>query len=283
MNKFTKRTSIIISAALLSLLPLTSLAQNYRILVSNDDGIDSPLIAVLKEGLEAIPDAEVVVVAPRTNQSGASQSSLGEDMRVEQIHRDGELFGYGVYGRPADAVRIGLKVLGADDPFDLVVSGINRGANVGDVSHLSGTVGAAMEGLYQGLPAIAVSQDVQGVDTEASARFMVQVISKLRDEGLPDGVMLSINIPSGEIKGVHVKPMGDSYLNVANYSLAEGDGATESVNSVYAREPLIEASQDESTDTWSYQQGYISITPLKFDWTAHEMIDELSSWGLSAD
>lgn len=283
MKTIANCTATLIIAVFLSLLPLTASAQNYRILLSNDDGIDSPLLAALKAGLSAIPDAEVVVVAPRDNQSGASQSSLGEDMRVEQIHREGELFGYAVYGRPADAVRIGLNVLGADKPFDLVVSGINRGANVGDVSHLSGTVGAAMEGLYQGVAAIAVSQDVQGVDSEASARFMVQVIAKLRSEGLPEGVMLSINIPSGVIKGVHIKPMGDSYLNVANYTLSEGDGATESLNSVYARQPLIQTSQDETTDTWSYQQGYISVTPLKFDWTAHEVIDDLASWNLQVE
>ena len=113
---------------------------------------------------------EVVVSAPDVNQSGSSQSSIGS-ITVDNFEQDGRFFGYAVHGRPADAVRFGIKELGKDQPFDIVVSGINRGANVGNVSHLSGTVGAAMEGLYHGLPAIAVSEDPNSENTAITAKF----------------------------------------------------------------------------------------------------------------
>ena len=147
-------------------------AQPYRILLSNDDGISSPLLHILKQELAALPGVEVVVSAPAENQSGSSHSTEGGTLIVERIYQDGELPGHSGAGKPSDAVRFGLVELGKDVPFDLVVSGINRGANVGNISHLSGTVGAAMEGLLQGVPAIAVSQDITDVDTVSSARLL---------------------------------------------------------------------------------------------------------------
>ena len=146
----------------------TAFADSYRILISNDDGINSPLIHALRDGLATLDDVEIVVSAPDANKSGSSQSTDGGARTVERVFANGEFFGYAVDGRPADAVRFGLLHLGKDEPFDLVVSGINQGANVGDVSHLSGTVGAAMEAIYQGIPAIAVSQDTANVDTSLS-------------------------------------------------------------------------------------------------------------------
>lgn len=253
-----------------------ALAQDYRILVSNDDGIDSPLLHALADALADLPNTEVVVSAPNENASGSSQASDGTPLIVDRYRRDGEFFGYSVHGRPADAVRFGIVELGSEEPFDLVVSGINRGANVGDVSHLSGTVGAAMEGLYHGIPAIAVSQDVEGVDTAASAQFAAKLVRRYQQQGAPEGVVISINIPRGELRGVAVRPMGDSYLQTADYDITGQDGD----RTVYERVRTIAQSDDESSDTWAYQNGYISITPLKFDWTAFEMLDEVESWGL---
>jgi len=253
-----------------------ALAQDYRILVSNDDGIGSPLLHALADALAALPNTEVVVSAPNENASGSSQASDGTPLIIDRYMRDGEFFGYSVHGRPADAVRFGIVELGSEAPFDLVVSGINRGANVGDVSHLSGTVGAAMEGLYHGIPSIAVSQDVEGVDTAASAEFAANLVRRYQQEGAPEGVVISINIPRGELKGVAVRPMGDSYLQTQDYEITEQDGD----RTVYERVRVIAQSDDESSDTWAYQNGYISITPLKFDWTASEMLDEVEGWGL---
>ena len=251
-------------------------AQTYRILISNDDGIDSPLLAALQQELAKLPNVDVVVSAPNDNQSGSSMSSIGGPTVVDRYYRDGSFFGYAVHGRPSNAVMFGLQVLGRDDAFDLVVSGINRGANVGDVSHASGTIGAAMRALYLGVPAIAISQEVEGVNTEASAKFAAQLVVRYQRQGAPEGVLISIDIPAGELRGVAVRPMGDSYLQTGSFELIDESGNRQT----YERERIRVPSTDESTDTYAYQQGYITLTPLKFDWTAHGLIDEVKSWDL---
>ena len=253
-------------------------AQSYRILLSNDDGIESPRLHALHAALSQIPDTEVVVSAPNVNQSGASQSSTGS-VTVDEYERNGNFFGYAVHGRPADAVRFGIKELGKEQPFDVVVSGINRGANVGDVSHLSGTVGAAMEGLYHGLPAIAVSEDPESENTEITAKFTADLVQRYRRLGAPQGTMISINVPAGEIRGVAVRPMGDSYLQTESYDAGQSSGGS----TEYEVNRIIVQSQDSTTDTYAYQQGYISVTPLKFDWTDYELLDDVQSWNLQID
>ncbi len=250
-------------------------AQTYRVLLSNDDGIESPRLHALQQELSKLSNVEVVVSAPNINQSGASQSSIGS-IRVENFQLDGDFFGYAVHGRPADAVRFGIIELGKEDSFDLLVSGINRGANVGDVSHLSGTVGAAMEGLYHGIPAIAVSEDPDSENTTATARFTAELVDRYRRLGAPQGTLISINVPAGELKGVAVRPMGDSYLQTASYKALQQD----SDGIEYERVRLIVQSENTATDTYAYQQGYISLTPLKFDWTDYELLDEVESWNL---
>jgi len=254
-------------------------ADSYRILISNDDGINSPLIHALRDGLATLDDVEIVVSAPDTNKSGSSQSTDGGSRRVERISADGEFFGYAVDGRPADAVRFGLLHLGKDDPFDLVVSGINQGANVGDVSHLSGTVGAAMEAIYQGVPAIAVSQDTANVDTAVTVNLTRQLVAKYQREGAPEGIVISINVPGGELKGIAVRPMGESYLKFSPYELTRTDGEVSQFETAYVGNRALESSND----TYAYQNGYATITPLKFDWTAHEMLSEVEAWGLTLD
>lgn len=252
-----------------------SLGQTYRVLLSNDDGIESPLLHVLYNEIRALPNVEVFISAPRINQSGASHSTNSKTIIVEKFYKDSIFFGYAVNARPSDAVRYGIKVLGQNKPFDLVVSGINRGANVGNVAHLSGTVGAAMEALYNGIPAIAVSQELNSVDTEMSAKFVARLISKYQAEGAPKGVVISINIPAGELKGVVVRPMGDSYIN-QEFQRIEDKKDEIKFKTKYS----IVKSKDSKTDTYAYQQGYITITPLKFDWTEYEMFDKLESWNL---
>lgn len=251
-------------------------AQTYRILLSNDDGIESPLLHELHDALAELPNTEVVVVAPNENKSGSSHSSDGSPITVEPYSRNGVFFGHSVHGRPADAVRFGILKLSDTGDFDLVVSGINRGANVGDVSHLSGTVGAAMEGLYRGIPAIAISQDTSGADTEASANFAANLVQRYQRDGAPAGVVISINIPGGELKGVVARPMGDSYLDFRDYIMENQNGD----RSTYTMERAIIQSSLTTSDTYAYQQGYITLTPLKFDWTAHELLEDIEAWGL---
>jgi len=269
-------TRAAITGILLCFISSTGIAQSYRILLSNDDGIESSLLAVLKTELEKLPDTEVVVSAPAENQSGSSHGSGINPLQVDRYTVDGEFFGYAVHGRPADAVRFGIVELGKDEPFDLVVSGINRGANVGDVSHLSGTVGAAMEGIYQGIPALAVSEDTQGVDTTVSARLAAQIVARYESDGAPEGILLSLNIPRGELRGIAIRPMGDSYLKTAAYNVESQSGDS----TTYSRERIIVRSDNAESDTYAYQQGYATITPIKFDWTATEYIGEVESWNI---
>jgi 5'-nucleotidase len=263
-----------LSVLVICLTAQVAFGQDFRILVSNDDGIDTPQIAALAGALSELPGVEVIISAPAENQSGSSHASSGGEIEVEQVFRNGQLFGYAVHGRPADAVRWGVKVLGNERPFDLVVSGINQGANVGNVAHLSGTVGSAMEAQYHGIPSIAVSQHTAGVDTEASARFAANLVQRLRTQGFPEGVVISVNIPGGEIQGVAVRQMGDSYLGYVGYEQTSGDNS----RGTYARNRTIQQATDARSDTWAWERGYITITPLRFDWTDYEYLSELQSW-----
>ena len=277
----TKKSShnlrhLVLSVLFLSAISITppSWAQGYRILVTNDDGVESPLLAALVAELQTL--GEVVVSAPRTNQSGSSQASTGGSLRVERILRDDQLFGYGVFGTPTDALRYGLLVLGKDNPFDLVVSGINNGANVGKVSHMSGTVGAAMQAVYLGVPAIAVSQDTSGVDSAVTASLAAQVVRRYQAVGAPSGVVISINVPRGQLKGVAIRPMGDAYLGAGEYELTNETAQILE----YERARSTEHSQNDASDTWAYQNGYATVTPLQLDWTAYELLEQLPSWQL---
>ncbi len=278
MTNFTRmiiRSCQLVAGMALFFFSSAIVAQTYRVLLSNDDGIESPLLHRLHQELAALSNVEVVVAAPNINQSGSSQSSIGS-VSVDRYQRNGRFFGYAVHGRPADAVRFGVKELAGEQAFDLVVSGINRGANVGDVSHLSGTVGAAMEGLYHGIPAIAVSEDADSGNTETSAKFTARLVDRYRRLGAPQGTLISINVPAGELHGVAVRPMGDSYLQTASYRQIKQEG--DSIDYEHVR--LLVQSENSATDTYAYQQGYISVTPLKFDWTDYDLLDEVESWNL---
>ena len=271
-----KRLLTLISLVVFLISSPVLTAQEYRVLVTNDDGINSPLLGPLVRELSRLPEVEVVVSAPEENQSGSSQSSIGRTLVVTPATIEGASAAYSVRGKPADAVRFGIVELGKEKDFDLVISGINRGANVGEVSHLSGTVGAAMEAVYQGVPAIAVSQEVRDVDTETSAKFVAQLATLYKDKGAPDGVVISINIPAGDLAGVAIRPMGDSYLKASAYHLQEEDEAQLSYELEFSRV----ATDNPRTDTYAYQQRYITITPLKFDWTAYEFLEQARNWNL---
>lgn len=251
-------------------------SQTYRILISNDDGIESPLLDTLYTVIKKLPNVEVIVSAPKINHSGSSHSSNFGKLTVERFYKDGIFFGYSVDALPADAVRYGINVLGKEKPFDLVITGINKGSNVGNIVHFSGTVGAAMEALYFGIPSISVSQERDGVNTVSSAKFVAQLVSKYQRDGAPKGVVISINIPAGKHKGVVVMPMGGSFANFGNYELI--DETKDKMT--YEQKFSFEDSKNPETDTYVYQQGYITITPLKFDWTAYNLLDEMKSWDL---
>ncbi len=264
-------------ALLLLLLPAAAMAQNrqYRILISNDDGVQSEGIAALAAELGTF--ADVVVVAPDGNESGASHRSVirTQITTLSRVERDGQLFGYSVNASPADAVKFGLLHFGAERPFDLVVSGINAGANVGQIAHTSGTVGAAMEAALEGVRAIAVSQGARG-EFETSAKFAGRFVREALERDIPSDVVLSINVPSGEIGGVRVAPAGGFYFRVAEMIQTSDDGATSQFRARTAGATGVEPGSDSAY----YLDGYITITPLRIDWTDEAMLREVESWNL---
>ena len=251
-----------------------------RILVTNDDGIESVGIQTLTQALRTVTD-DIVVVAPDGNRSGSSHASAPGLLTVREFLDGDQSLGFGVSGFPADAVRFGLLELGRTRGFDLVVSGINRGANVGDVAHLSGTVGAAMEAVYLGVPAIAVSQEASATDYQVSAAFTADLVEALTRQGMPQRVVLSVNVPSSiasEIAGVVAVPMGGSYLQTAAY---ERQDNTLGVPGLYRLRRERRSDFTAGTDSHAYAEGFITITPLRFDWTAEAMLSTIDGWGLS--
>lgn len=247
------------------LVPLTpGQKEPYRILVTNDDGIEAPGIQALSKELRKV--GEVIVVAPSGNRSGSSMSlSVGVKFRAKKHEKNGKLFGYSVNGTPADAVIFGIREIAKGKKIDLVVSGINHGQNVGNIAHFSGTVGAAMTALHWGIPAVAVSLDINANDYTFAAQYTARFVSKLKRRGSPKNVILSINIPAAtqdEIKGVVPARMGRPYWS-HRISLSE--------------------EFESGTDSHAYQQRMITITPLRFDWTDYEVLDKLRTWDLTVN
>ncbi len=257
----------------------TAAGARPRILVTNDDGIDSPGVAALADVLGQL--GEVVVAAPAENRSGASHSTeaLRGLVRVRRMQRQGETFAYAVSGTPADAARFGLLRLGRERPFDLLVSGVNRGENVGLLAHLSGTVGAAKEALLHGVPAIAVSQSaLRGNDYDAylpAARIAAQLAQRVLEAGLPSGVLLSINVPPGRLRGILPAPMAGSEIVFEGFEPA---GEEEGV-SLY-RPQISFARPREGGDTRAFLAGWVTVTPLRLDWTDAATLAVLAGWRL---
>ncbi len=200
-------------------------------------------------------------------------------LHVTPHHKDGVLFGYSVDATPADAVRFGLLEFGKTQKIDLVVSGINHGSNVGLISHYSGTVGAAMEALVHGVPAIAVSQSRRRRDYTTAAHVTAKLVQQIRQRGAPAGAVLSINVPAGAIQGVVAAPMGGAYFTIEGFTPHRGDEKAPSYKPTWRRLRV----EEEGTDTRGYQDKFITITPLRFDWTDYKTLQELRQWDLSPD
>lgn len=280
-----RRATIILAWSLLSLTitacsssPTTpSAPERYRILVTNDDGIDAPGIKVLVAALE--PLGEVVVVAPTKQQSGMSHavSIIAGIQSVRLVEHDGVPFGHAVDGTPADSVLVGLYWLSDDQGFDIVVSGINYGTNVGTSSLYSGTVGAALEGALRGVPAVAISQDHRRTEYTVSAAIAAQIVERVLEEGLTPGTFLNVNVPEGELRGIRVARM-DPKTTVVEGMEPMGS-ATDGSTGLRIKVKKQEQYPPDS-DAALFLSGYVTVTPLQADWTAKGSIKPLQSWKL---
>lgn len=260
---------------LLFVLPLAVAAQTARphILIGNDDGVAHEGIAALAAELRTF--ADVVVVAPDRDYTGASHSSIIRTIRAELTPHvvDGEIFGYSVNATPGDAIRFGMMHFGVERPFDLVVSGINEGANTGNIAHYSGTVGAAKEAVLRGIPSIATSQDARQ-DYALSARITAAVVRQVLAEGLPQGVFLSINIPQGEVRGIRAVPMGGTYFGIGRFDKIGEAGDVQFFRAV-TRGGITDG---DHTDTAAYLDGFVTVTPLHVDWTHWDTLERIQGW-----
>ncbi len=249
----------------------------YHILVTNDDGIGSPGIRVLADALRDV--GEVTVVAPCGQMSGSSMSvQLGREKRLVPISDDNGTWGYCVEATPADAAMLALEALVPDGGFDLVVSGINAGANTGDFGHMSGTVGAAMMGAYYEVPAVASSLGGQEMDFAYPAAFTARFVEELRRRPPMPGLVLSVNFPAATedaITGVAVARMGGSYIRFG-YEEIEPEGEVR----VFRPGLTPPDTHPPESDTEAFVAGMITIAPLRFDWTDEEALLEVGSWEL---
>ncbi|WP_306522544.1 5'/3'-nucleotidase SurE [Rheinheimera sp.] len=243
-----------------------------RILLSNDDGVHAKGILVLQQALSQI--AEVTTVGPDRNCSGASNSlTLLNPLRTQRLDN-----GFiAVNGTPTDCVHLAISQL-FDKAPDLVVAGINHGANLGDDVLYSGTVAAATEGRHLGLPAIAVSLAGHNDEHFATAAYVtVQVIKKLKSHPLPSDQILNINVPAvplNELKGIAVTRLGRRHK--AETMTGTTDPWGRSIYWYGSLGPELDAG--EGTDFHAIAQGYASVTPLQIDMTAYRSLEPLRDW-----
>ena len=252
-----------------------------RILVSNDDGVGAPGIRALADGLRAAGH-EVLVVAPDRDRSGAS-NSLTLDMPLRVVQLDAGT--WCVYGTPTDCVHVAITGLLDLDP-DIVVSGINNTANLGDDVIYSGTVAAAMEGRFLGLPAVAVSlatRDHDGAHYGTAARVAVEIVARLKDDPLPADTILNVNVPDlpwDALSGFEVGRLGNRHRAEPCVPLQDPRGRTWWW--IGAAGPEQDAGP--GTDFHAIRNGRIAITPIHVDLTRYQALEQVSSWvgGLEA-
>jgi len=250
-----------------------------RILVTNDDGIMAPGLMAMRRVLADL--GQVAVVAPTMPQSAVGHSiTLTDPIRAHRVDLGDGVVGQGVEGSPADCVKLAVLEL-LDEPPDLVASGVNLGANVGINVLYSGTVAAAVEGAFFGVPSVAVSiEDSDSPDFEGAARIARRLIDQWLTRDAGQATLLNVNVPDlsrGTPKGVRVAgqslkgwregwqrrtdPRGRTYYWMVGDPEREEEGA--------------------GSDAAALAEGYVTVTPLRFDLTDHVRLDEVAGWGLT--
>ncbi|WP_027080485.1 5'/3'-nucleotidase SurE [Luteimonas mephitis] len=253
-----------------------------RVLVSNDDGVDAPGIRILAQGLRNAGH-EVLIVAPDRDRSGAS-NSLTLDAPVRVVQQEATV--WRVYGTPTDCVHVAITGMLEDEP-DIVVSGINNTANLGDDVIYSGTVAAAMEGRFLGLPAVAMSlatADHHGKHYETAARAAVEIVARLAADPLPADTILNVNVPDlpwEEVAGFEVVRLGNRHR--AEPCIPQQDPRGR--DWWWIGPAGAEHDCGPGTDFHAVRTGHISITPINVDLTRYQALEQVASWvdGLAAE
>lgn len=253
------------------------------VLISNDDGIDAPGIHALADSLAR--EFDILVVAPDRERSATGHRiTVMKQLRLVEYRREGDAgeshWGWSFGGTPADCVKVGVDVISRERKIDLVVSGINRGQNLGFNILYSGTVAAAREGAILGIPAIAFSQtfrDINRIDYGPAASRALDISRKVIRGGLPPGVILNVNFPActdAEMKGVHVTRQGDSGFRDRFHHVGEHEQSGRLFANVGQRF-APSSIQSMEMDDHAIAENHISVTPLLVDATASDHINRV--------
>jgi 5'-nucleotidase len=277
-NFIPRRIAVLVLAAAFTFSAQGALLPQrpYRILITNDDGLEAPGIKALFSTLKDL--GEVTVAAPAANQSGVGHAlTFGGPITVESWENEGGRW-FAIAASPATSVRLALIALLPQVP-DIIVSGINKGENAGVGSFSSGTVACAREAAYRGIPALAASlEEGDQMDYAGTADFIARLVLEIKEKGLSPGTFLNVNFPgcpSDQIKGVLVTRQ-DRRPPDEHYAKRTSRESKTEYWSVYRT--LTGGKSD--TDTWALAQGYISITPMTTDQTRVAAIDGLRAWDI---
>ncbi len=247
------------------------------ILISNDDGIDADGIKALTKAIKKF--AEVVVVAPHTQQSAVGHSiTMADPIRAKKTLMFGDFYGYAVTGTPADSVKIGVHTLLKNRKIDLLISGINQGANTAINIIYSGTVSAATEGTILGIPSIAVSlTSYTYPDFSVAAKYSAKLAKIVLKNGLPKGTLLNVNVPAiKKVKGALLTKQGKSSWN-DTYEIRQ-DPANRQY--YWLTGSMQKTDKSREYDVKAVDDGYISVTPIHYDLTDYSFHEKMKVWKL---
>ncbi len=263
-----------------------------NVLLTNDDGIEAEGLQAMRTALAALDGVRLAVIAPDGNRSAMARSiTTRRPLWVEEVSFADGTVGYATDGTPVDCVR--LASLGLVDGFktDLVVAGINHGANLGDDITYSGTVAAALEGVVLGIPAIAVSQQSKaraldfrydgGFGFEVAAGFVAALVERIEEVPLPASTLLNVNVPTGVPEGVEVTSLGKRIYRDELKLQHEEDGPPARRRYwIYGSDPGFH--DEPGTDLAAVAAGRIAVTPIHFDLTDRPGLEALRSFDLEA-
>lgn len=248
------------------------------ILVTNDDSIVAPGIRALIEVMKEI--GEVIVVAPDSPQSAMGHAiTINNTLHIEKVTIDPTLENeYSCSGTPVDCVKIAVHEILKRKP-DLCVSGINHGSNSSINVIYSGTMSAAVEAGIEGIPAIGFSllDFSWNADFEPVKPYVKKIVTEVLENGLPDGVVLNVNLPKTKIKGMKVCRQAKAVWEERFDKRTNPQGK----EYYWLTGEFVNLDKGEDTDEWALKHDYISIVPVHFDLTAHHAIQQLNTWNLT--
>jgi 5'-nucleotidase len=263
-----------------------------NVLLTNDDGIEADGLQALRRALLEVEGVRLVTIAPDGNRSAMARSiTTRRPLWVEEVAFSDGTVGYATDGTPVDCVRLARLGLVEDFEAELVVAGINHGANLGDDITYSGTVAAALEGVVLGLPAIAVSQQSRGraldfrydggFDFEVAAGFVARLVERIEELPIPSATLLNVNVPAGEPAGVEVASLGKRiYRDELKVAPHEDGSPTRQRYWIYGADPGFH--DEAGTDLAAVAEGRIAVTPIHFDLTHRGGLEVLRGFDLQA-